>query len=184
MSGTIHPSLQYLLDRQAIEDVIKRYARGVDRHDVEIMRSVFHPDAVDNHGSFVGDREQFTTWVNDLHGWKTSAHLHGITTHSCRIDGDIAFTESYVTFVLRLRDGGKVMFGSGRYIDRLEKREGEWKIALRRTMTDSRFESESVEAPGVVARGAWDRTDPSYQRASAIPPGLAAKLEGRGAHDD
>jgi ketosteroid isomerase-like protein len=154
-------ALQYLLDRQAIDDLLSRYARGVDRHDVEIMRSVFHPDAVDNHGGFPGGPEAFTDWVNHLHGWKTSSHLHNITTRSCRIDGDLAFTESYVAFVLRLKDGRKVMFGSGRYIDRLEKRDGVWKIALRRTMTDSRFESES----GPPGEGQWDPSDPSYDLA-------------------
>jgi hypothetical protein len=53
------------------------------------------------------------------------------------------------------------MFGSGRYIDRLEKRDGVWKVALRRTMTDSRFESES----GPPGEGQWDPSDPSYDLA-------------------
>jgi ketosteroid isomerase-like protein len=166
---TMTPELQYLLDRQAIEDVVRRYARGVDRHDVRTMNTVFHDDMVDNHGPFVGGREAFTTWVNDLHSHKTTIHMHGITTHSCRIDGDAAFAETYVTFVLKLREGGKVMFGSGRYIDRLERRDGTWRIALRRTMTDSRFESGSVEPPAGVARGTWDRTDPSHALFSKAP---------------
>ncbi|MEC9344079.1 MAG: nuclear transport factor 2 family protein [Pseudomonadota bacterium] len=156
--------LQYLLDRQAIEDVLKRYARGVDRHDEDIMRSVFHEDAIDNHGPFVGGREIFPGWVNDLHAGKTRAHSHNITCHSCEIDGDTAWTETYVAFVLYLSASDKVMFGSGRYVDRFEKRNGEWRIALRRTMTDSRFEGDSsvFDQPDRTPRGRWDRSDISY----------------------
>jgi hypothetical protein len=47
-------------------------------------------------------------------------------------------------------------------------------------MTDSRFESDPVEAPDGVAQGTWARTDPSYARPSTLPNDLAAKLAGRG----
>lgn len=162
-------NLQYLLDRRAIEDCLNRYARAVDRHDVEMIHSVFHPDAIDNHGNFVGGPVPFATWVNDLHEFKTRIHMHNITCKSCEIDGDTAWTESYVAFVLHLRTSDRVMFGSGRYIDRLEKRNGVWKIALRRTMTDSRLEADAVEtaAKEGFSRGTWDKSDISYDRPAA-----------------
>lgn len=163
MTGSLPPDLQYLADRQAIDDVLNRYARGVDRHDPEIMKSVFHPDAVDNHGDFLGGPDAFVEWVNPLHAGKTVSHQHGITVQLCELEGDTAWAETYVTFVLHMQTG-KVMFGSGRYIDRLEKRDGEWRIALRRTVTDSRFEGDDAlftkEAP--APQGTWDRSDVSY----------------------
>lgn len=157
--------LQYLIDRQAIEDVLNRYARGVDRHDVEIMRSVFHEDAIDNHGPFVGGPAPFTDWVNDLHAGKTHIHMHNMTCCNCEVDGDVAWTETYVAFVLHLSTTGKLVFGSGRYVDKLEKRNGAWKIALRRTMTDSRFAGEPVAFGSAdrSPRGRWDRDDLSYE---------------------
>ena len=166
MTGSMNMDLGYLADRQAIDDLLNRYARGVDRHDAEIMASVFHPDAVDNHGNFLGGPEAFVDWVNPLHAGKTVAHQHCLTTQLCELDGDRAWTETYVSFTLHMKTG-QLMYGSGRYIDRLEKRDGEWRIALRQTMTDSRFEADGTAfastAPSV--RGTWDRTDPSFDLA-------------------
>src|ERR1700748_3253450 len=123
------PELQRLIDRQAIIDCIYRYSRGLDRHDSDLLASVFHEDAVDNHGNFVGYIPEFIKWGNAGHEAKYRAHMHNITTHSADIQGDVAHPESYVIFVLRSQDDKTVNVGGGRYIDRLEKRNGEWKIA-------------------------------------------------------
>ena len=50
-------ALQLLIDRQEILDCLNRYCRALDRHDDELLTSVFHPDAVDNHGPWAGGRE-------------------------------------------------------------------------------------------------------------------------------
>ena len=49
--------LRQLLDRQAIEDVLFRYCRGVDRGDAALIASAYHPDAIDEHGArtFAGE---------------------------------------------------------------------------------------------------------------------------------
>src|SRR5262245_17777267 len=49
------PAVRVLLDKQAIQEVLARYCRGVDRADLELLRSVYHPDAIDNHGTFNGN---------------------------------------------------------------------------------------------------------------------------------
>jgi hypothetical protein len=46
--------LQELVDRADILDCVQRYARGIDRHDVELVASCYHPDAIDDHGLYVG----------------------------------------------------------------------------------------------------------------------------------
>ena len=51
--------LQYLLDRQAIADVLVTYSRAIDRLDRDLLISVYHPDAIDDHGVFIGTREEF-----------------------------------------------------------------------------------------------------------------------------
>ena len=51
--------IQHLIDRQAILDCLTRYGRGVDRFDRELVLSAYHPDAIDDHGAFVGTREEF-----------------------------------------------------------------------------------------------------------------------------
>ena len=105
MSDRQKADLQYLLDRLAIEDCVNRYARAVDRHDSEMIASVFHRDAIDNHGHFTGTVPQFVTWVNGLHEERTRAHTHNITCHTCELSGDVAHTQSYVLWALFNRDG-------------------------------------------------------------------------------
>jgi SnoaL-like domain len=48
-----------LQDRQAIQDVLMTYSRGIDRLDRELLLSVYHDDAIDDHGVFVGSPEEF-----------------------------------------------------------------------------------------------------------------------------
>jgi hypothetical protein len=96
--------------------------------------------------------------------------LHNITTHNCEIEGDVAHAESYVLVGLLNPDGRSVRLINGRYVDRLEKRAGLWKIALRRCTVDlllagdaSILEMPQFKAGGFI-RGARDATDVSYQR--------------------
>ena len=62
MSGTDDSALQALLDERAIRNVVLRYCRGVDRLDEDLVRSCYHPDASDEHGSFSGDVEAYIEW--------------------------------------------------------------------------------------------------------------------------
>lgn len=174
MPETSSSKLQTLLDRQAIRDCIYRYARAVDRHDEELIATVFHADAVDNHGAFVGRVPHFIEWVNGLHEARCISHSHNITCHSCEISGGVAHAESYICWVLGLVDGRTVHFGSGRYLDRLERRNGEWRIAVRRVVTELRFNTDAVafEASERSAHGTWDRNDPSYQGRLRLPARL------------
>jgi hypothetical protein len=45
-------------DRQAIVDCLSRYSRRIDRMDRELLLSAYHQDAIDAHGTFVGNREE------------------------------------------------------------------------------------------------------------------------------
>jgi hypothetical protein len=171
--------LQYMLDRLEIHDVIHRYARGLDRHDDDLLRSVFHEDAMDNHGPWVGPREAFVAWANGPCHGHTNAHLHQITTHNCEIDGDVAHTESYCQWVHRLKDEETVWVGGGRYVDRLEKRDGEWRIVVRRLVLDFFYETQGTvfgtDAQRVYQKGTWDRTDISYDRPLEMPADVLAR---------
>ena len=42
--------IRALLDRQAITDALHLYCRAIDRTDEELLASVYHPDAIDDHG--------------------------------------------------------------------------------------------------------------------------------------
>jgi hypothetical protein len=122
--------LEHLLDRQDILDCLTRFSRGMDRFDRELFLSAFHPDAAISAGSFVGGPVDLYDWASALHEQGQSATHHNLLNLTCDIDGDTAHTETYYLFVGRNRDETNWMAG-GRYIDRLERRNGEWKIALR-----------------------------------------------------
>jgi hypothetical protein len=164
--AALREQLQLVLDREAIRDCVLRYARGLDRHDEDVLASAFHEDAIDHHGDFLGTRQEFVPWANALHeeGWL--AHTHFMANHRADVDGDVAHSETYVLFVLRRKDGRQIDLGGGRYIDRLERRDGEWRIAARELVVDWRAEADvsRYTRASTYPEGTWDRSDPSYRR--------------------
>jgi len=161
-----------VIDRHAIRACVNEYAQAVDRHDGPRIAAVFHPDAIDDHGRYVGGVEGFVDWVNGVHAAGEEAHAHNVTTHSCAIDGESAHAESYIIWVLRHRGGGRVLFGSGRYLDRLERRDGAWRIVLRKVVREMRFECEAGPAHllQLFPAGRWDKEDPAalHRTAEAV----------------
>jgi hypothetical protein len=162
--------LKRLLDRQDILDCLIRFSRGMDRLDRALFLSAFHPDAVIAAGDFVGDPVELYDWAASLHERGQVATHHNLLNHSCDIDGDAAHTETYYLFVGRNRDETNWMAG-GRYIDRLERRDGAWRIAIRTnaiewsgnvpTMPLPFAEVADIHGNGAPSRS---RADPSYQR--------------------
>src|ERR1700737_3896836 len=125
-----------LRDRQAIHDCLMTYSRGIDRHDRELLLSVYHDDAIDDHGVFVGSPAEFVDWALDMHTRLHLSHQHCIYNFTCELDGDVAHTEAYYMFVGMNRAGTPMAMSGGRYIDRLEKRDGRWAIAARVCVRD------------------------------------------------
>lgn len=117
-------------DRFDIEQCLLRYTRGVDRHDRELMLSAYWPDAFDEHGVAEGVAGDFVDWAIGWHGEYQNKHQHIIANHRCDIDGTVAHGETYYIFWGENRAGPPTL-AFGRYIDRYEKRDGEWRIAHR-----------------------------------------------------
>ena len=163
--------VQFLMDRRQIEDVVHSHARGHDRFDVDLLTQAYHPDGVDEHGAAaVNQGPDYAAWANAIHAAGCQLSLHNITTHTCEIEGDLAHAESYVLVGLLNPDGKTVRFIHGRYVDRLEKRDGNWKIALRRCTVDmliagdaSILDMPQFKAGGYI-KGQRDTGDLSYQR--------------------
>lgn len=154
--------IQDLLDRWAINDLLVGYCRGIDRLDRELVLSCFHPDAYDDHGSVKGSPEQLVDRIfSRPPEHQASFSEHKLTNVCLDIRGDTAWGECYVT-MHQLRDS-ELVRGDGRFIDRFERRNGEWKIAHRRVVlvwaTPGRGYDYSVFTPG-----RRDRADPSYER--------------------
>ena len=175
-------AIQELIDRQAIHDCLMTYSRAVDRLDRELLLSVYHEDAVDDHGVFVGGPDAFADWVIAMHTKTHLSHQHCQFNSTCDLQGNIAHTETYYMFVGLNRKGSPLAMSGGRYLDRLEKRNGRWAIAARVCVRDW---APLTEIPEVLdqasltvvqldeatkammrsgAQPARDRTDPSYLR--------------------
>lgn len=116
---------------QACKDAALRYCRGVDRLDPDEMRSAYWHDAVDEHGSFVGNAHEFVEHCMTSH-LKWRATMHCVFNHLIEVDSeDSARGEVYnVTYLFRANDD-VVDTWWGRYLDRYECRDGEWKIIHR-----------------------------------------------------
>lgn len=161
--------VRYLKDRLDIQDCIMRYARGVDRHDAELMESAYHEGAQARYGSNVIPKSEHANWSNSAHSERFRLHAHHITNITCDIDGDVAHCESYNIGVFLSEDQKRTSFVSARYVDLLERRDGEWRIVQRRAMTDIAIEGDAsflgaFRGRPVDEREFWTRADLSYQR--------------------
>lgn len=168
--AALEAKMQEMQDRQAIFDCIKRNSRGNDRFDVDLVTSSYHSDGIHELGEKQIAGGEYGEHANQAHGRLFDANLHNVTMHMCEIDGDVAHAESYSLgiFLDKGSETGRIL--AGRYIDRLEKRDGEWRIALRRTTVEIALEGKATLPNGSVLpgsrylRGNRDETDPSYQR--------------------
>ena len=162
--------LENLADRQDILDCLNRFSRGMDRFDRELFLSAFHPDAVIAAGVYVGGPVPLYDWARDLHDQGQLATHHNLLNHSCDIEANTAHTETYYLFVGRNRDESNWIAG-GRYLDRLERRDDAWRIALRTTTIEwsglvPTMPLPFADVPDIHGNGAPARSkdDPSYQR--------------------
>jgi hypothetical protein len=171
--------LQALLDKQACAEVMMTYCRAIDHRDEALLRSVFHPDSYHRHGfrgpssdptrpSAPGKPGDFVAFALEV--LATHAHTHhqlGNIFVELDDDGATAFTEAYFTAHHRMRAKDDPLAGAdaretemnlwvaGRYLDRMEKRDGVWKIAYRVGTTE------------------WTRLEaPTSRGAAALPPDL------------
>jgi 3-phenylpropionate/cinnamic acid dioxygenase small subunit len=137
MLKTVSEFRDEFADREAIRDCLYRYARGIDRIDEDMLRSVYWEDATDEHaGMFSGGASEFVDWLLvQLPLMKT---LHVVANILIEIDGPRANVESYVYAIHRSKADGTVqdMIGAGRYLDHLERRNDIWRISERKVVVD------------------------------------------------
>jgi hypothetical protein len=171
MNSTSERTLRVLADRQAILDCIFTYCRAVDRLDRDLLTSVYHADAIDDHGFITGSPADFADWAFTYHRKAQHATQHIVTNHTCELDGDTAHTETYWLFAAMNIAGPPLSLSGGRYVDRFERRDGRWAIAARKCLFDwGGAPGEQPVGPEVLAlflgagRPSRDRADPSYER--------------------
>jgi len=127
--------LEAMLDRQDILDCLNRISRAIDRFDRTLFLSGYHEDAIIDAGALVGRPDEVYDKGAELHEHGQSSTLHNLMNHSCEIDGNVAHSETYFLYNGLNRDNTNWIAG-GRYIDRLECRDGLWRIAFRYTIME------------------------------------------------
>lgn len=154
-------TLETLLARQEIADVIYRYARGIDRRDLDLVRSCYHPDAYDDHGAFKGTVDEFLAAAMPfLSRWTATQHFMG--NMLIEVEGAAARAETYAVAYHRREDAegnGKDDVMGIRYVDRFENRGSGWKIAYRVVSMEWRRIDPVRGIKGRGENGVWGRHD-------------------------
>lgn len=160
-----------IADKQEIYELSCTYMRGQDRLDPVAHRSVFWDDAWCSYGIYEGGPDGFVEFAQAALTSHLSNH-HLIGQVQIDVDGDEAFGEVYYQAFHRTLTGegaARDLFVSGRYVDRYERRGGEWKIAYRSELVDWVREEAAADewfSGSAMLRGARKPDDPLYDRAS------------------
>jgi len=133
VSGGGPDGVARLLDDRAVRDVVLRYARGVDRRDLGLVRGCFEPGAPYEGSLATGTVDDALRALEDALGrWDSTMHFVG--NQLVELDGDRASCESYaIAFHRRDRVGDAAELVVGiRYEDELSRGATGWRIARRR----------------------------------------------------
>jgi hypothetical protein len=142
-------ALADLIDRDAIRRIQERYLRGIDRHDIAMIENIYWPEAQGEFGRWRGRAAELPAIASDMLKsiYANTSHMLG----QCHVDlrGDTAVSETYALASHHLPDRGpgKAMTDLMwcRYIDRLEKRAGEWRVIHRTFIVDQILRAAEAE---------------------------------------
>jgi hypothetical protein len=165
--------LKAILDHHEITQTLKEYCHGCDRCDEERMASVYLEDGFDDHGNFKGPGREFAHLMTARILSTTESLFHMLGQSLIDVRGDEAGAETYFLAVSRdTREDGAPMCNQlgGRFVDKLERREGRWRIKHRIVVRDWSI-SMPIEADWTARAGLVDG-----QRSSADPSFAALGL--------
>jgi SnoaL-like domain len=157
-----------LKDRQDILDCIQRECRARDRQDEAQILSCWWDDGVDEHGSVISRIPDYAARANMGHKMYFNMTSHNITNHLCEIKGGTAHCETYVLGGLFWQDNERTTMAFGRYLDRMVRRNGEWRLHTRKCTIEMSADADgswvfSDNVKGFL-KARWDGQDPSDNR--------------------
>ena len=127
-------AVQALIDRAAIHDLIMRYARGVDRRDLELVASCFAADAAYDGSLGSGGIDVVLAALRErMPRYRTTMHF--LTNPLIEVQGDRATCETYALVYHRLEseDDAEDFIVGVRYIDEMARHSDGWRITSRKT---------------------------------------------------
>ena len=176
-----------LVAEASIRDVLGRYCRAIDRVDEALLRSCYHHDATDEHGSFRGTVDEYVVWVTRLvrkydgtthmlaqsvfdwpeaDAFKPDVLMPDVPKPAVR-GPDAVRVETYGTAVHWHSSGeASLNLTTGfRFIDHFEYRQEAWRIGRRVAIAEWSRQTErnmSWSIPPEQRRATRDRADPAY----------------------
>jgi hypothetical protein len=160
-------TIDELLDEAAIKEVQIRYCRAADRVDHEALRACFHPDATADYGEGVWNLDEYMDHATGMMA-NFIATTHNTGNQLVEVDGDAAWAEHYAVashrWPIDAEGNTRDLTAAIRYVDRMERRGGEWRIARRVMVLDWHRIDPVTGMKADAARGKRDRSDPSYMR--------------------
>jgi len=134
----VDDKLQRMVDHFEIRELLETYVHAQDRADAEATIDVYHPDSWDDHGPLkdVGPAYAVRATNEILNRWDRCLHLLGQSR--IKVTGDAAGAETYFYCTMNRTEDGRYMLDHmmGRYLDQLERRDGEWRIKQRTCVMD------------------------------------------------
>ena len=170
--------LQELLDREAIRELVHAYCRAVDRRDFAWLRTLYHPDAIDDHTPyFNGPASEFIDQLPQIMAVNRITS-HQVTNLLVALDGDRAEGEvGVLAYHLMDTEQGLVDFlVGGRYLDHYVRSGTGWQFMRRKIVLDwserkpSGFDPAVARSHGAVL-GEAGAADPSYGYFRLVPRG-------------
>jgi len=122
-----------LAARAEIQEVVARYAHGIDTRDFDAVRACFADDAEASYGGVEAPagRDAIVAWLEENLTALASTHLLGMPLIELRVDRAEAVTPA-IAVLLEPTDDGTVLRTRGlRYADVLERRDDGWQIVRR-----------------------------------------------------
>ena len=172
------PRLQEVIDHHEIRKLLAEYCHGCDRVDTARMAGVYAEDSWDDHGPNKCDGGEFARLMtSDLAANRTLCS-HQLGQSLITVDGDRAGVETYFIATVRNRPGddGDVLHQlGGRYVDKLVRIDGAWRIreriCVREWSISQPIAADWLAGAGFVA-SAHGPTDPAYAALSIHHNGL------------
>lgn len=182
MDQELEQRLRVLLDRQEIYDRLMRYARGIDRNDGALVEDTFWPDALVDHGHSKFRGEDIGASFGDVSRTLSRGQIHYICNIVMEVHGDEAITEAQCIYVAETARNNVpwIVNRAVRYIDRWEKRDGEWRVFHRVVPETFNRIDPVIEKypphPGIIHAG-LDKTDISYEMFERARTGARPSLD-------
>lgn len=135
--STVPAEMKDLLARAGIRECVERLARGEDRRDALLIGACFWPDARTDFGIFAGSLAEYLAWVvPGSAAVPLTQHVLGQSV--IELEGDVGRAETHVASYHRINMGSEQrdVVIAGRYLDRFERRSGQWRIAQRTMLYD------------------------------------------------